>query len=861
MKPEELLAHNDFIRALARKLVGDEHLAADISQQTCAAALEASPDTDRPLKPWLAQVARNFARQLFRKESRRREKEALAAGERYSRPTDEIVAQEAIRRKVVEAVLDLDDPFRTALLLRYYDDLPPREIAERLEIPVNTVRTHLQRGLVQLKKKLDAMHGGARDAWLTALVPVALSGSMAASSGNTGWAATSASKTIVLGGALKMAAALLILLTSVVVIWQFLPEEPGEGGAGAVPADQAAVFQEDRMSLDSEVDAGALSQEPQDTSDASFSESRNNPQDREILAPMTVTWRGIVYDFDGMPLRDRVVDSDGKPHQEGRIELRTRQDKSRMISEKIDHQGRFVLSDLPLGSYALRISTPNQDHRLDLGGIELKTQGFLEQDIHLADAHGAWAKGLVIDEASNAPIRGKKMTVAIVDDYLDGGMPFTVVDPGKGTFHFGGLKPGIYDIHLMGPGIHMDFQPQGLKIIEGQKEADVVFKVPALGELKLTLEGFDKHQLREMKIRFLTEEIRARNYGIYAFLGEKPVSVPLGRMTVEVKHGDLGKISQDFHIVQGKVEEWVILPGDFRMIAEESGRPVTVRGRLTRGDGTAVAHAGLMFRPVGEVRALNTAPQITTDSKGEFIVREIESGQWTVICLLEDPGRLPDPGAELSYDGLPKNIPVTTLYGVEIPKDPPDSFLLELTLPSGNVKGTLYDGRTGMPLEDEDLHWDAVLLMKNMNPSSALKNGTGSRLELFHLPEGEYLVTVIAQGYRQYLSELLSLSEGQTLDLGRIDLVPTGIIDLEVVTPRGESTRRFSARCQGKDLGRTTGDSVRLPGNRMRYWMLPTGPVQIEVRPHGYKTKTVDLVLEPAKPLPVKVMLETEEEE
>ena len=51
-------------------------------------------------------------------------------------------------------VLSLREQYRQPLYLFYYEDYGVKEIAETLEIPVNTVKTNLRRGREELKKLL-----------------------------------------------------------------------------------------------------------------------------------------------------------------------------------------------------------------------------------------------------------------------------------------------------------------------------------------------------------------------------------------------------------------------------------------------------------------------------------------------------------------------------------------------------------------------------------------------------------------------------------------------------------------------------------------------------------------------------------
>src|SRR3569623_910404 len=65
-----LLAHVDWLRDLARKLVGGT-AADDAVQDTYVAALPAPPDPDLPAQPWLARVLRNASRMAQRSSPRR----------------------------------------------------------------------------------------------------------------------------------------------------------------------------------------------------------------------------------------------------------------------------------------------------------------------------------------------------------------------------------------------------------------------------------------------------------------------------------------------------------------------------------------------------------------------------------------------------------------------------------------------------------------------------------------------------------------------------------------------------------------------------------------------------------------------
>lgn len=56
------------------------------------------------------------------------------------------------RREVEEALMELPVVYRTVLTLFYLEDVPVREIAQILEVPLGTVKTHLHRARAALRR-------------------------------------------------------------------------------------------------------------------------------------------------------------------------------------------------------------------------------------------------------------------------------------------------------------------------------------------------------------------------------------------------------------------------------------------------------------------------------------------------------------------------------------------------------------------------------------------------------------------------------------------------------------------------------------------------------------------------------------
>ena len=179
--PESLAQYVEGVRRLAYSLLGNAADAEDVVQDTMVAALQSRATRASGPRAWLAGVTRNKVRNLMRASGRRRTHEVAAARGEALPSTSELVVRAAEQSRLLEQVVLLEEPYREAILLRYIEGKPPREIAAHLELPVETVRTRLRRGLERLRTRLDAAHGGMRERWQAALLPLAPSSPSSAS--------------------------------------------------------------------------------------------------------------------------------------------------------------------------------------------------------------------------------------------------------------------------------------------------------------------------------------------------------------------------------------------------------------------------------------------------------------------------------------------------------------------------------------------------------------------------------------------------------------------------------------------------------------------------------------------------------
>ncbi len=206
---EALLAEREWVRNLAASLVADPNRADDVAQDAWLAAVTRPPDDGSSPRGWLGAVVRNWAKRGYRGEGRRRLREMAVARPEAMPSAAEMVARAEAHRHVVDAVIGLAEPYRSTVLARFFEDMPPREIARRMEVPVETVRTRLKRGLAQLRELLDAKYGGDRRSWGLALAPLAVKGGVLV-------------KTTTKTG---IAVAAVLLLAGAAAFWTVVPED------------------------------------------------------------------------------------------------------------------------------------------------------------------------------------------------------------------------------------------------------------------------------------------------------------------------------------------------------------------------------------------------------------------------------------------------------------------------------------------------------------------------------------------------------------------------------------------------------------------------------------------------------------
>jgi RNA polymerase sigma-70 factor, ECF subfamily len=141
------------VYSVALRMLGDRHRAEDLAQEVFLQLYRSldSIGSDAHLAFWLRKVAVNRAIDRMRQESRY-DNEPLTEAASVA---DEIGDDDPLlHRRMAELVAQLPPAARAVVVLRYQEDLDPVDIASTLDMPINTVKSHLKRSLTSLRARV-----------------------------------------------------------------------------------------------------------------------------------------------------------------------------------------------------------------------------------------------------------------------------------------------------------------------------------------------------------------------------------------------------------------------------------------------------------------------------------------------------------------------------------------------------------------------------------------------------------------------------------------------------------------------------------------------------------------------------------
>ena len=169
-KPETALDFGDLVRehqamvfSVCWHYLHDRDQAEDVAQEVFLGLHRnlASIQSASHAAHWLRKVAVQRAIDAGRRRFRRRQVALEEVAEPVAcAPVRDPMLGETLRRLIAT----LPETPRMVMILRYQEDLDPTEIGQAMDMPVATVKSHLQRSLALLREKL-ARRGVREDKW------------------------------------------------------------------------------------------------------------------------------------------------------------------------------------------------------------------------------------------------------------------------------------------------------------------------------------------------------------------------------------------------------------------------------------------------------------------------------------------------------------------------------------------------------------------------------------------------------------------------------------------------------------------------------------------------------------------------
>ena len=153
------------IYALAYRVIGREEDARDVSQEAFLRAFRALPGFKGQAKfsSWLYRIALNLCRDWIRKQRRAPVQQMpegvdpveMAGEAGPAESIEDLVARKELSAVVGEAMAQLPEEQRTAIILKEYHGMTFQEIADLQGCPLSTVKTRLYQGLTVVRRHLE----------------------------------------------------------------------------------------------------------------------------------------------------------------------------------------------------------------------------------------------------------------------------------------------------------------------------------------------------------------------------------------------------------------------------------------------------------------------------------------------------------------------------------------------------------------------------------------------------------------------------------------------------------------------------------------------------------------------------------
>lgn len=147
-----------------RKFLSSPDNIEDIVQDVFMSAYQniKSFNSSRRFSPWIYRIAHNAYVNELKKNSHMPitlpDLDTLLSHTIYEDPAELEREQKDMKRMIEEGLEKIPLKYKEILLLRYYEDMDYKEMADVLGVPVGTVSVRLKRAREQLKKAWDTSH-------------------------------------------------------------------------------------------------------------------------------------------------------------------------------------------------------------------------------------------------------------------------------------------------------------------------------------------------------------------------------------------------------------------------------------------------------------------------------------------------------------------------------------------------------------------------------------------------------------------------------------------------------------------------------------------------------------------------------
>jgi RNA polymerase sigma factor (sigma-70 family) len=183
--------HQGWVLGCAIALLGDYHLAQDVTQDAFAAAHTSLPTLTDPdaFAGWLKALVRHTCFRVMRRHRPDLVPLEFASEVSTAEPGPDWYAEEdEQRQEILSALATLTEEQRQVVLLHYWQEFSHRQIADRLKVPVSTINNRLHSARAQLREEMQIMvdrttHKAALSAEAPEHAPVRYSGRIVATHG------------------------------------------------------------------------------------------------------------------------------------------------------------------------------------------------------------------------------------------------------------------------------------------------------------------------------------------------------------------------------------------------------------------------------------------------------------------------------------------------------------------------------------------------------------------------------------------------------------------------------------------------------------------------------------------------------